>query len=102
MIYEADAESWRGIIVLLQLTGDAGIDIDVGFPDQYPALTAPHFDVIKATNLDSNAQSSIVQAMKDKSLKHVKKSQACLEPCIRWGMRIMGWQMMYLRVVSYQ
>ena len=53
------------------------------FPAQYPALKAPSFDIIKAKNLDSVAQTNIVQAMKDKSLKHVKKSQACLEPCIR-------------------
>ena len=63
-------------------TGDAGIDIDVEFPAQYPSVK-PSFDVIKAKNLDSVAQTNIVQAMKDKSLKHVKKSQACLEPCIR-------------------
>ena len=52
------------------------------FPTEYP-VKAPSFDVIKAKNLDSAAQTNIVQAMKDKSLKHVKKSQACLEPCIR-------------------
>ena len=61
---------------------DAGIEIDVEFPAQYPSVK-PSFDVIKAKNLDSVAQTNIVQAMKDKSLKHVKKSQACLEPCIR-------------------
>jgi hypothetical protein len=46
--------------------GDTGIDIDVAFPAQYPAKKAPSFDVLKAKNMNSNVQSRIVQAMKDK------------------------------------
>ncbi|XP_064640221.1 GATOR2 complex protein WDR59-like isoform X2 [Lineus longissimus] len=65
------------------ISGKYLVKMVMSFPAMYPNNAAPSFEFIAPTTIDKTNQNKLTKVLRDTSLQHVKRSRACLEPCIR-------------------
>ncbi|KAK3086097.1 hypothetical protein FSP39_013508 [Pinctada imbricata] len=81
-VEELDLEKRMCKVVAMTKSGSASIGLVMKFPENYPFGSAPAFE-FQEQNINIGVKQRLHRVLSDTALRHLKRKNNCLEPCLR-------------------